>query len=163
VKVEVTAFGSRYVTVLGNFGAPGLVPIDHPYRLSEIVARVGGIKDGGADYVVYRPRHGDERKIKISDLATGDVKDDPYVSPGDKIYNPPVDLVYVSGQVKGPGAFAITPGMTVRMALARGGGLTDIGSYKHVALTRDGVKQGRVDLDAPVKPGDVLVVGERLF
>jgi polysaccharide export outer membrane protein len=163
VKVEVSSFGSRYVTVLGSFGTPGLVPIDHPYRLSEIVARVGGIKEGGADYVVYRPRHGDERKIKVADLATGDAKDDPYVSPGDKIYNPPADLVYVSGQVKLPGAFPITPAMTVRMALARGGGLTDIGSYKRVTLTRDGVKQGRVDLDAPVKPGDVLVVGQRLF
>jgi polysaccharide export outer membrane protein len=163
VKVDVSSFGSRYVTVLGSFTTPGLVPIDHPYRLSEIVARVGGVKDGGADYVVYRPRHGDERKIKIADLAGGDIKDDPYVSPGDKIYNPPADLVFVSGQVKLPGAFPITPGMTVRMALARGGGLTDIGSYKHVAITRDGVKQGRVDLDAPVRPGDVVVVGQRLF
>jgi polysaccharide export outer membrane protein len=163
VKVDVSSFGSRYVTVLGSFGTPGLVPIDHPYRLSEIVARVGGVKDTGADYVVYRPRHGDERKIKIADLATGDVKDDPYVSPGDKIYSPPVDLVYVSGQVKGPGAFPITPGMTVRMALARGGGITDQGSYGKIQLTRDGVRQGRVDLDAPIRPGDVLVVGERLF
>jgi polysaccharide export outer membrane protein len=163
VKVEVQSFGSRYVTVLGNFGAPGLVPIDHPYRISEIVARVGGVKDAGADYVVYRPRHGDERRIKISDLATGDIKDDPYVSPGDKIYSPPVDLVYVSGQVKSPGAFAIMPGMTVRMALARGGGVTDVGSYSKVELTRDGVKQKRVELDAAVRPGDVLVVGERLF
>jgi polysaccharide export outer membrane protein len=163
VKVDVSSFASRYVTVLGAFGSPGLVPIDHPYRLSEIVARVGGIKEGGADYVVYRPRHGEERKIKVSDLAAGDLNDDPYVSPGDKIYSPPVDLVYVSGQVKAPGAFAITPGMTVRMSLARGGGLTDIGSYKHVSLTRNGVKQGKVDLDAPVRPGDVLVVGQRLF
>jgi polysaccharide export outer membrane protein len=163
VKVEVSSFGSRYVTVLGAFTTPGLVPIDHPYRLSEIVARVGGVKDVGADYVVYRPRRGEERRIKIADLATGDQKDDPFVSPGDKIYSPPADLVYVSGQVKGPGAFAITPGMTVRMALARGGGVTDAGSYNKVQLTRDGVKQGRVDLDAAVRPGDVLVVGERLF
>jgi polysaccharide export outer membrane protein len=53
--------------------------------------------------------------------------------------------------------------MTVRMALARGGGITDQGSYGKVRLTHDGVNQGRVDLDAPIRPGDVLVVGERLF
>lgn len=163
VKVDVSSFGSKYLTVLGDFTSPGLVPIDHPYRLSEIVARVGGVRDGGADYVVYTPHHGKERKIPISELATGDAKEDPYVSPGDKLYSPPAELVYVSGQVKSPGAFPITPGMTFRMALARGGGITDQGSYSHVTLTRGGTKQGHVNLDDPVRPGDVLVVGERLF
>ena len=36
VKVEIVSFASRYVTVLGNVGTPGLVPVDRPYRLSEI-------------------------------------------------------------------------------------------------------------------------------
>lgn len=163
VKIDVVSFGSKYMTVLGDFTSPGLVPIDHPYRLSEIVARVGGVKEGGADYVVYTPRHGQERKIRIADLATGGVKEDPYVSPGDKLYSPPADLIYVSGQVKLPGAYPITPGMTIRMALSRGGGATDQGTYSRVTLTRDGKKQTHVDLDQPVRPGDVLVVGERLF
>ena len=163
VKIDVVSFGSKYMTVLGNFNQPGLVPIDHPYRLSEIVARVGGVKEGGADYVDYTPRNGKERKIQISDLASGDAKDDPYVAPGDKLYSPQADLVYISGQVKSPGAFAITPGMTFRMALSRAGGITDQGSYGRVSLTRDGKKQGHIDLEQPVRSGDVLVVGERLF
>jgi polysaccharide export outer membrane protein len=163
VKIDVVSFGSKYMTVLGNFNQPGLVPIDHPYRLSEIVARAGGVKEGGADYVDYTPRHGPERKIRVADLAGGDAKDDPYVSPGDKLYSPPADLIYVSGQVKLPGAYPITPGMTIRMALSRGGGVTDQGTDKRVTLTRDGKKQGHVDLDQPVRSGDVLVVGERLF
>jgi polysaccharide export outer membrane protein len=163
VKIDVTSFGSKYMTVLGNFNSPGLVPIDHPYRLSEIVARAGGVKEGAADYVEYTPRHGQERKIQIAALAAGDTKDDPYVSPGDKLYSPPGDLVYVSGQVKAPGAYPITPGMTIRMALSRGGGATDQGTYSRVTLTRDGKKQGHVDLEQPVRSGDVLVVGERLF
>jgi polysaccharide export outer membrane protein len=163
IKIDVASYGSRYVTVLGNFATPGLVPIDHPYRLSEIVARAGGVRETGADYIVYRPRGGAERNIKIEALATGDLKDDPYVSPGDKIYSPPADLVFVSGQVKLPGAYPITPGMTFRMAMSRGGGVTDAGSDRHVTLTRGGVKQAHVNLDEMVRPGDVLVVGERLF
>lgn len=163
VKIDVSSFGSKYMTVLGNFSSPGLVPIDRPYRLSEIIARVGGVKDGGADYVDYTPRHGQERKIRVADLATGDLKEDPYVSPGDKLYSPPADLIYVSGQVKAPGAYPITPGMTIRMALSRGGGITDQGTYGRVTITRDGKKQTHVDLDQPVRPGDVVVVGERLF
>jgi polysaccharide export outer membrane protein len=163
VKIDVVSFGSKYMTVLGNFNAPGLVPIDHPYRLSEIVARAGGVKEGGADYVDYTPSRGPERKIRIADLAGGDAKDDPYVSPGDKLYSPPADLVFVSGQVKLPGAYPITPGMTIRMALSRGGGITDQGTYSRVTITRDGKKQTHVDLDQPVRSGDVVVVGERLF
>ncbi|HSZ50359.1 MAG TPA: polysaccharide biosynthesis/export family protein [Caulobacteraceae bacterium] len=163
VKIDVVSFGSRYMTVLGNFNQPGLVPIDHPYRLSEIIARVGGVREGGADYVTYTPHGGKGRQINIADLAGGDAKDDPYVSPGDKLYSPPADLVYISGQVKAPGAYPITPGMTIRMALSRGGGITDQGSYKHVSLTRDGKKQPHIDLEQPVRSGDVLVVGERLF
>jgi polysaccharide biosynthesis/export protein len=163
VKIDVVSFGSKYMTVLGNFSQPGLIPIDHPYRLSEIVARAGGVREGGADYVDYTPRHGKERKIRVADLAGGDAKDDPYVEPGDKLYSPPADLVYVSGQVKAPGAYPITPGMTIRMALSRGGGVTDQGTDKRLTLTRDGKKQTHIDLEQPVRSGDVIVVGERLF
>ena len=85
------------------------------------------------------------------------------MSPGDKIYSPPAELIYVSGQIKTPGAFPIVSDMTVRMALSRAGGLTNSGSDKKVTITRKGVKMKHVDLDSKVQPGDVIVVGERLF
>jgi len=163
VKVDISSYASRYVTVLGAVGSPGLVPVDRAYRLSEIIARVGGVRDGGADYVVFTPARGQQRHISIASLATGDLTDDPYVAPGDKIYSPQADVFYISGQNKGPGAFPITPKMTIRMAISKGGGLTDAGSDKHISLTRGGAKLNHVDLDSPVKPGDVIVVGERLF
>jgi polysaccharide export outer membrane protein len=163
VKVEIVSFGSRYVTVLGEVGTPGIVPVDRAYRLSEILARVGGVKDTGADYVVLRPADGPEQRLAIADIATGGLKEDPYVSPGDKIYSPKADLFYVSGQVNGPGAFALLPDMTIRMAIARAGGVNLQGSEKRLKLTRHGVKVDHVDLNDKIQPGDVLVVGESLF
>ena len=163
VKVEVVSYASRTVTVLGNFAASGLLPVDRPYRLSEIIARAGGVRESGANYVVLRPRDGAERKIAIAAVATGDLKDDPYVSPGDKIFSPPAEVFYVSGQIKGPGAFPMLPNLTFRMAISRGGGVTDAGSEKSVTVTRDGKKLGHIDLDSRVEPGDVIVIGERLF
>ncbi len=163
VKVDVSSYASRYVTVLGNVGSPGLIPVDRAYRLSEIVARVGGVKETGADYVVFRPRVGAERHITVQALATGDLKDDPYVSPGDKIYSPDADLFYVSGQVKAPGAFPLRANVTLRMAISRAGGLTESGSDKSVTVTRAGQKLPHVDLDSKVMPGDILLIGERLF
>ena len=163
VKVEIVSYASRYVTVLGNFGSPGLVPIDRPYHLSELVARVGGVKESGADYVVLRSGKTPERHITITSLATGDGSDDPIISPGDKIYSPPVDVAYISGQIKSPGAFGIRPNMTLRMALSRSGGLTDQGSEKRISITRGAKKIPRADLDSVVQSGDVIVIGERLF
>jgi polysaccharide biosynthesis/export protein len=149
--------------VLGQVVTPGLIPVDRPYRLSEIMARVGGLKESGAAYVIFTPAHGQQRHILIKDLATGDLKDDPYVSPGDKIYAPEAELFYVSGQVKQPGAFGLLPDITFRMALSRAGGVTDSGSDKNFTVTRAGKKMTHVDLDQKVMAGDVIVVPERLF
>jgi len=162
VTVEVVGYASRYVTVLGAIGSPGLVPINRPYRMSEILARVGGVRDNAADYLIVRPEKGEERRILIRDLATGDLSQDPYVQPGDKIFAPLADVYYIYGQVNSPGSYTLQSGMTVRMAVAKAGGLTASGSDKKVDNTRDG-KKVKVDLAAPVKAGDILVVGERMF
>jgi polysaccharide export outer membrane protein len=163
LSVQVISYAARYVTVLGAVTSPGLVPIDRAYHVSEILARVGGVKESGADYLVLRPAKGAERNLPIKTLATGNPAEDPYVSPGDTLYCPNAEVFYISGQVKSPGAFAILSGMTLRMAIGRGGGLTDIGSEHGIKITRGGQKVGKVDLDSKIEPGDVIVVGERLF
>jgi len=162
VKVDVKTFGSRFVTVLGDVGKPGLVPMDRPYRVSEILARVGGVNPAGADYVILRSASGGSQKLWVRSLASGDKSDDPVVSPGDKIYAPVADLVYVSGAVNKPGEYKVTQDMTVRLAIGVAGGVNQEGSDKKVKLTRKGVKT-KVKLDSKVEPGDVIVIGERLF
>jgi polysaccharide export outer membrane protein len=163
MRVEVVGYASRYVTVLGNVGTPGLVPVDRPYRLSEILARVGGVRENGADYVVLTPEKGEVKKLSVKTLATGDRSQDPFVSPGDKIFSPQAELFYISGQVKTPGAYAINGDMTVRMAVARGGGMTDIGSEKGIKVTHQDGKVEKPGMNGQIRPGDVVVVGERLF
>jgi polysaccharide export outer membrane protein len=96
-------------------------------------------------------------------LATGDESQDPFVAPGDKIYIPPAETFYISGQIKAAGAFALEPDMTLRMAIARGGGLTDAGSDRRIQVTRHGKRLEKIDLEQKIEPGDVIVVGERLF
>lgn len=162
VTIDIVEYASRYVTVLGSVGAPGLVPLHRPSRLSELLARVGGVKDGAADYLVVRSRNGDERKLSIKDLATGDLAQDPFVKPGDKIYAPAAETFYIYGQVNASGVYPIQSDMSVRMALARGGGLTQSGSDRKITVTRGGRKL-RLELEDKVQPGDVLVVGERIF
>jgi polysaccharide biosynthesis/export protein len=163
ITVEIASYASKYVTVLGDVTNPGLVPVDRPYHLSEIMARVGGVKDTGADYVVLRPEKGAERHLSIESLATGDGAQDPYVSPGDKIYSPKAELFYISGQVNAPGTYPVVGDMTIRQAIARGGGVNAEGSLGKVDLTRHGAKLALHDLNGKLQPGDIVVVGERLF
>ena len=163
LSVQIVSYASRYVTVLGEVGAPGLVPIDRAYHLSDILARVGGLKEGAADYLAVRAADGAEHRYLVSALATGGVSDDPLVAPGDKIFSPKAALFYVSGQVKAPGAYPMADGMTVRMAIGRGGGLSDLGTDRAVTVRDPAGSRLHLRLDDKIAPGDVIVVGERLF
>jgi len=162
VSVQVVAYASRNVTLLGSMGTPGVMALDRPYHLSEVVARAGGVRPEGADYILVRPLKGDQKRYVLRDLAVGNSDQDPFVAPGDKIFVPKAELFYISGQVKAPGTFALESGMTLRMAIARGGGVNDQGSEGRVRVNRGG-RVVSVPLDAPIQPGDVIVVGERLF
>jgi len=162
VDVQVVSYASRYVTVLGAVGSPGLIPVDRPYRLSEIIARVGGVRENGADHVVLRSKSG-ERNYAIKDLATGGEGLDPYVQPGDKIFAPSGDVFYIKGQVRAPGSYPLLPHMTLTMALARGGGITDLGSDSHIKIIRKTAEMSPKDLNIEILPDDVIDVGEGWF
>ena len=162
VSVDIVGFASRYVVVLGDVTSPGLQPVDRAYRVSEVIARAGGMRESGADYVIVRKVDGGELRLPFEKLAAGDASEDPFVTPGDKIYVPAAELFYIYGQVNAPGAYPIKGGMTLRKGLARGGGLTASGSEKRVKVYHDG-KEIKATLDREIQAGDVVVVGERLF
>jgi polysaccharide export outer membrane protein len=166
VRTEVVGINSRYVTVLGSVGNPGLLPLDRNYRLSEILARVGGKSGSGADYVVLTPASGGpSQRYSIPQLASGGPDKDPMVHTGDKIFIPTAEneVFYISGQVNTPGSYPVTEGLTVRMAIAKGGGVNENGSEKKVKVVRDGKPLKGVKLEDPVQVGDIVTVGERLF
>ncbi|HEV2569881.1 polysaccharide biosynthesis/export family protein [Sphingomonas sp.] len=163
VNIEIASFASRYVVLLGAVAQAGLQPVDRDYRLSEIIARAGGLRDTGADFVTLTRANGEQRNYPFEKLASGGPDDDPWVSPGDKIFVPEAELFYIYGQINAPGVYPIRGGeMTIRKAVARGGGFTASGSAKRIKLFRDG-EETKANLDMVIKPGDVLVVGERLF
>ena len=162
VTVEIAAYASRYVVVLGEVGVPGIVPIDRPYHMSEIIARSGGLRESGADYVVLRHEGAPEHKYPYDKLGTGGIEDDPLVAPNDKLYVPPAPTFYIYGQVNAPGTYSMRGVMTLRKAIVRGGGLRENGNEKRVKITREGVRVA-MSLDEPIQAGDIINVGESLF
>jgi len=163
VNVEVVSYSSRYIIALGEVGSTGIVPVDRAYRLSEILARVGGIKQTGANYVILTRPGMPGMKLSIDNLAKGTEQDDPLVQPGDKIFVPKADVYYLSGAVNGAGEFALNEALTVRKAIARAGGVRPEGSMNKVKIFRQGREIKRVNLETLVQPGDSIVIGERLF
>ena len=165
VHVSVTGVASRYVAVLGDVAMPGLLPLDRTYHLSDIVARVGVHSGEGAGTIVLTHSNGQSRRYTLEEIATGGGDGDPLIQAGDKLYVPSVgsEVIYVSGQVHAPGGFPLTRNMTVRDAIARGGGLTEMGSDRKLKLFRKNVQVGDVKLDTRLQAGDILQIGERLF
>lgn len=163
VSVTVVSYASRYVTVLGEVATPGIVAIDRSYRLSEIMARIGGLRATAADVITLVRVSGEALKLDMVAVATGDVSQDVIINPGDRIFVAQAPQFYIYGEVNGPGAYKLERNMSLRMALARGGGVTAQGTEKRVKVIRDGVELPKVDLNAPVQPNDTIRVGQRIF
>jgi len=163
VSVTVASYASRYITVLGEVATPGIVPIDRAYHLSEVLARVGGTRPTAADQIVLTHSDGQSATLDMVAVATGNPSQDVTVSPGDRIYVAAAPQFYIYGQVNAPGSYRLDRNMTLRMALARGGGLTAQGSERRIKVIRDGQEMLHFDPNALLRPADTVVVGERFF
>lgn len=162
VNVEIVSFASNYVTILGAVAQSGLQPVDREYRLSEILARAGGIRADSSDEIIVRHDDGKEQRLLFSEIALGYPNSDPVIRPGDRIFAPVAETFYIYGQVNAPGAYPVKRDLTLRNALGRAGGLTANGSERRVSVFRKGQKV-RLGLEDKVQAGDTVVIGERLF
>ena len=160
VNVEVSNYVSRFVTVLGNVPQAGNYPLDRGYTVASMLAKAGGSSKEGANAVILTPADGGGPvRISLADMAAAANRP---LKPGDILFVPPAEKVYVYGQVQQPGAFSFAPGQSFRQALALAGGPTLAGSTKRIKVRRGG-KEIQANLDDPVQPEDVLIIREKLF
>jgi polysaccharide export outer membrane protein len=160
------------VSVLGQVGRPGRYPLEtFNIRLSEMLAIAGGIAPTGADIAIVTGTRDGKALRKEIDVPRmfleNRLEDDIVVAGGDVIYVHRQPLFYIYGEVQRPGSYRIERGMTVRHALAQGGGPTMRGTERGLRLYRRGgdgnVQVLNPDLGDPVLPDDVLYVRESLF
>jgi len=74
--------------------------------------------------------------------------------------------VYVNGEVKNPGAYKLTKGLTVMKAITLAGGLTgkaSEGRTKIIRKTDKGEKTIKARMDDLLEPDDIIVVPESFF
>lgn len=135
VTVEVVAYNSQYVTVVGAVGAPGRYSFERLPGMLEVLGGAGGAAPGAdiSGVQVYRNEGGVQRSIPVN-LATamqeGKLESVPTLKAGDVIYVPGTSMenagganvAYVIGDVARPGAYSVGSGMDLLKVLSLAGG-----------------------------------------
>lgn len=103
-----------------------------------------------------------ELQTKIVEGLKGDYLVDPKVSVTIIRYR----QFYINGEVKTPGGFPFQPGLTVRKAVSLAEGFTERAAKSNIFIISDNDSSQtptRVNLNAPVKPGDIITVEQSFF
>jgi protein involved in polysaccharide export with SLBB domain len=146
VKLTLIYMRTGVVFVTGEVESPGAVYATPVERVSQVVAKAGGVTPLGSRSRIELIR--DNKLYKVADIFSfenrGDVSANPFVESGDRIFVPPVSgLVTVKGAVFGRGGYrlrssALTtekerisegmyellPGERVADAIRKAGGIT---------------------------------------
>lgn len=88
------------------------------------------------------------------------------VLPGDIIEVAEYLQVFVNGEVQRPGNYPFQPGLTVEKTISLAGGFSARASKKRIRVSReiDGQQQtGKIRMQDPVRPGDILSVPQGFF
>jgi polysaccharide export outer membrane protein len=179
VTVLVVERQSQRVSMLGAVSTPGRYELLGRQKLLHVVAEAGGFTTFEGEITLIREQQ-DPLKISINDLVSGDDKFNIPLQPNDIVYVRPEEtvLIFVGGAVGAPGALEVPKSNipTLYRAIIQAGGFTARASKGNVKIKRmDENGEERIiqvnakDIekgdkpDVPLQPGDVIIVGEKVF
>ncbi len=175
VAVAIENYRSQRILIMGEVRSPGEYQLNGETTLLAALARAGSTTPtAGREATIVRPKRnpkpGDDPseiiKIDLLELQSGNMALNVALQDGDTLNIVKAQSVFVAGQVKSPGAYAVDPGATVLQVLSLAGGLTDRGSDNRIRIqrTENGKKvEVSAKLTDVVKPGDTIIVRERFF
>src|SRR3954466_5734138 len=181
VTVSVDTYKSQKIFVVGEVRSPGAYPLSGDMNLIEAIARAGStLPTASGEAIVVHPAQGASgptlpnqdataktERIDLRAMQNGALTAAVVLRDGDTIFVPRAESVYVFGQVKNPGAYALQQKDTsVLQALSLAGGITDRGATTRIRIIRtvkNEKKELRVKLTDMVQPGDTVIVAERIF
>jgi polysaccharide export outer membrane protein len=143
VTLSVEQYSANRVTVLGRVQNPGVINFDKVPTILEVLARAGALPviDKQATLTrcaIFRGRD----KVVWIDLKHLLARSDPAynirLKPNDIVYIPDSGdtSVYVMGAVHRPGAYRLTPDMSLLDALAQAGGPNEDAGEQEIAVYR---------------------------
>ena len=170
VLVSLQSFGAQ-ISVSGAVGTPGLLALDRPTTLTQVIARAGGVKDTAGNIVtIRRPSGGGERvsHYDLKDLQSGKLNGSRIiVQNDDEVYVETAPVYFLYGYVTRAGQYPLSRRLSVQQALAAAGGISELGSESRIKIRRRDasghVVESDAALDDDVRPDDTVVVNERFF
>lgn len=145
VSLGIDEYHANRVTILGRVLTPGVLQFDKPPMLLDALARSGSLPvlDKQATLTRCAIFRGREQIIWVDLkrlLNRGDLAYNIRLKPNDLIYIPDSfdTLMYVMGAVQKPGAYRLTPDMSVMDALAQAGGPNEDADENEIAIYRPG-------------------------
>ena len=153
VRVEILAFRSQPVTVMGAVRNPGMYYLQGPTGLASVLSLAGGLLPEASDLAQIRRESGcgaalpgappeagsrSTATVRISELMRADTPGEVLVCRNDVVSVPRARLVYVLGEVRRPGGFPLRDGesVSVLQALSLAEGPTHTAGMKHARLLR---------------------------
>lgn len=180
LSVGVETYKSQKIHIVGEVRNAGTYPLTGEMSLIEAVARAGStLPTASGEALIVRAKSGqapgpilpnaentDVTTVDLKELQSGALSQNVALRDGDTIFIPRAESVYVFGQVKNPGAYAIQRTTTVLQALSLAGGVTERGATGRIKIVR--IEKGKtVEVKALltdiVRPGDTIMVPERFF
>lgn len=176
ISVFISEYRSQKVTALGEFTKPGIIELRGNATLMEVISNAGGLTPNAGETVVIQrqvQKTGSDKKEDLTItidlnklLSGGKTSENVIVVDGDSIYVPKAAFVYVSGEVKAPGAYKITKGLTVLRSITLAGGFTQKawkGKTSIIRRTDKGETTIKASMEDFVMPDDVVMVPESFF
>jgi polysaccharide export outer membrane protein len=181
ITVSVETYKSQKIFVVGEVRTPGTYPLSGDMNLVEAIARAGStLPSASGEAIIVHPVQGASgptlpnqdaaaktERIDLRAMQNGAFTQTTLLRDGDTIFVPRAESVYVFGQVKNPGAYAVQQKDTsVLQALSLAGGINDRGATTRIRIVRmvaGEKKELKVKLSDLVLPGDTIIVAERIF
>ncbi len=154
VSVEVSEYATQNVTVLGEVRKPSEYPIGTPRNILDVLAMAGGITDMADRHIMIKHR-GSDKDIEffLTNNPKAAFDEGMEVHPGDTIFVPRVEVIYILGDVQHPGGIAMTTNdakLSLLQAVTLAGGPTHTASMSHTKLIRRRPDGTYVKIDLPL-------------
>jgi polysaccharide export outer membrane protein len=188
VTVSVQEYRSKTVFVVGEVSRPGSYSLAGRMTVLELLSKAGPTSAAGAEVVIVRPKvavsgplvpvdltgnptvdvssQADLIRVNIHDIQMGQLDKNVLVRPNDTVFVTQAPRIFVTGEVRNPGAITFFPGVTVRKAINTAGGFSVDAATGKIRVIREvegKPKELKIGIDDPVLPGDTIIVKAKLF
>ena len=195
VIVNVKEHRSQWVTLVGEVIRPGKYYLQGTKSMLDLLTEAGGFTTRASGEVIVSRLDQEQPSLFMTEdngsAGEGSVRifltpDQPpsqqkealsfQLRSGDIVTATSTQFFFISGEVKRPGSYPITGGLTVLKAVSVAGGLTKFGAKGKVEILRKkaggGSNRIKVDLgdiengkkpDVPLRSEDIIKVGKRVF